>query len=295
MEHFVAPGVHDKNQMMTKQEIAELFQVSIHDIQRWAQWFSDWLGICPEFIDKVHDETDIKIFGLINEINNQINKDVPYKQIIEFVEQKLNSSAPASNIKEKRRRERCHPENIRWRIVGHACLRYEYEWLSPLRSSVDSIINFGCWASDANSPNSEAYALLWTLEATRVVVIEKEAKHIDNAQSWFRKTREQHPEIFDAYDIDFIERNMAQETDDLPTNFDLAYCSSVLYQMESDTHKLQAAVNTMARVVKPGGWIIAVEGIELHMQFEKAGLEKEACLDGDREYTYCYRKPPMAK
>ena len=44
--------------MMTKQEIAELLQVSITDIELWVQqWaFSDWLDICPGQSDKVHDE-----------------------------------------------------------------------------------------------------------------------------------------------------------------------------------------------------------------------------------------------
>jgi SAM-dependent methyltransferase len=85
---------------------------------------------------------------------------------------------------------------------------------------------------------------------------------------------------------------MTKETDELAANcFDLAYCSGVLYFMRSDTGKLQASVNTMARVVRPGGWVIANEDKGLDKQFEEAGLEKAEGLDNAPEYAYCYRKP----
>ena len=85
---------------------------------------------------------------------------------------------------------------------------------------------------------------------------------------------------------------MTRATDALTVNgFDLAYCSGVLYFMRSDAGKLQAAINTMARVVKPGGWVIANEDEGLDRHFEEAGLEKAEYLDDAPEYAYCYRKP----
>ena len=274
---------------MTKQEIAELLQVSITDIELWVQqWaFSNWLDVCPGQSDKVHDELDIEIFTLINNSNNK-NKDVPYSQRIELIKRELNSNPRASGIKEKRIRERYYPENARWEIVADPCLRYDYEWLSPLRSSVDNIISFGCWASsDVRSTCSEPYALLWTLEAEQIVVIDKKSEYIQNAQEWLKTARKQHP-YFTDYNLEFVVGDITQKVDTFGENsFDLAYCKNTLYQIK----ECQVAVNTMARVVKPGGWVIAVESIDLYKEFEKAGLKKEACWDGTPEYTYCYRKP----
>jgi ubiquinone/menaquinone biosynthesis C-methylase UbiE len=130
------------------------------------------------------------------------------------------------------------------------------------------------------------------LEATRAVVVDKEVEYIRNAQRWFQKTHGQYPELFGAYDLEFVVSDMTRETDQLPINcFDLAYCSGVLYFMRSNVGQLQAAVNTMARVVKPGGWVIASEDEGLDRRFEEAGLEKENCLSNAPAYAYCYRRP----
>lgn len=180
-----------------------------------------------------------------------------------------------------------------WQIVAQGLLRSDFEWLEPLRAFVSSIIVFGCWDDgDTDRQCREAYVLLRILEASSAVVVDKEAEYIRNAQNWFQETRAQYPELFGAYDLQFVVSDMTGETDELPINrFDLAYCSGVLYFMRSDAGKLQAAVNTMARVVKPGGWVIACEDQGLDRQFEEAGLEKAARLDNAPEYAYCYRKP----
>jgi len=137
--------------------------------------------------------------------------------------------------------------------------------------------------------------LLRILEATRAVVVDKEAEYIRNARSWFQKTQAQYPELFGAYDLKFVAGDMTRETAELLANcFDPAYCSGVLYFMRSDAGKLQASVNTMARVVRPGGWVIANEDEGLEGQFEEAGLEKAEGLDDAPEYAYCYRKPLRA-
>jgi hypothetical protein len=82
------------------------------------------------------------------------------------------------------------------------------------------------------------------------VVVDKESEHINNARCWFRRTRAQYPELFGSYDVAFAVSDMTRERDELGRNrFDLAYCSGVLFYMRSDAGALQAAVNTMARVV----------------------------------------------
>lgn len=180
-----------------------------------------------------------------------------------------------------------------WQIVAQGLLKTDFEWLQPLRAFVSSIIVFGCWDNgDANRGCREPYVLLRILEAASAVVVDKEAEYIRNARSWFQKTQAQYPELFGACDLKFAVTDMTRETDELTVNcFDLAYCSGVLYFMRSDASKLQASVNTMARVVKPGGWVIANEDKGLERQFEEAGLEKAEGLDDAPEYAYCYRKP----
>jgi len=180
-----------------------------------------------------------------------------------------------------------------WQIVAHGLLRSDFEWLEALRASVSSIIIFGCWDNgDTHRGCREPYALLRILEATSAVVVDKEAEYIRNAQSWFLKTQAQYPELLGAYDLKFVVSDMTRETDELPIScFDLVYCSGVLYFMRSDVDQLQAAVNTMARVVKPGGWVIASEDEGLEMRFEEAGLEKTESFDNVPEYVYCFKKP----
>jgi len=180
-----------------------------------------------------------------------------------------------------------------WQIVAPGLLSSDFDWLRALRGAVSSIIVFGCWDDgDTNRACREVYVLLRILGAARAAVVDKEADYIRNAQSWFQQTRAQYPELFGASELEFVVSDMTRETDELRSNcFDLSYCSGVLYFMRSDVGKLQAAIDTMARVVRPGGWVIANEDEGLGKHFEAAGLEKGAGLDNTPEYAYCYRKP----
>jgi SAM-dependent methyltransferase len=179
-----------------------------------------------------------------------------------------------------------------WEMLGSRMPKNELEWLEPLRSLVSSIIVFGCWnAGEADGSCREAYALLRILCATSALIVDKEAKYIRDAQRWFRETQAKSPELFAAYDVEFAVSDMTRKSDQLGLDrFDLAYCSGVLHYMKSDDWDLQASVDTMARVVKPGGWIIACEDEGLDKYFEEAGLEKAKGLDNAPEYAYCYRK-----
>jgi SAM-dependent methyltransferase len=179
-----------------------------------------------------------------------------------------------------------------WHIVAQGLLRSDFEWLEPLKAFVSSLIVFGCWDDgDTDRGCREAYVLLRMLEATRAVVVDKEVGYIRNARGWFQETQARFPELFGAYDLKFVASDMTRETDDLPRDsFDLAYCSGVLYFMRSDAGKLQASINTMARVVRAGGWVVACEDKGLDRYFEKAGLRKSKRLDDAPEYAYCYRK-----
>jgi hypothetical protein len=184
-----------------------------------------------------------------------------------------------------------------WQIVAQGLLRSDFEWLEPLRARVSSIIVFGCWDDgDTDRACREAYVLSRMLGATRAVVVDKEAEYIRNARSWYQQTKAQYPALFGAYDLAFVVSDMTTETDEWGSNrFDLAYCSGVLHFMRSNASKLQAAVNTMARAVKLGGWVIACENPGLEGHFEAAGLVRAEGLADAPEYAYCYcRSLPTA-
>jgi hypothetical protein len=66
-----------------------------------------------------------------------------------------------------------------WQIVAQGLLRSDFEWLEPLSAFVSSIIVFGCWDDGGtNRGCREPYVLLRILEATRAVVVDKEAEYI---------------------------------------------------------------------------------------------------------------------
>jgi SAM-dependent methyltransferase len=188
------------------------------------------------------------------------------------------------------------------------CLREDSEWLTPLRASVESIANFGCWKSH------EPFALMWTLDATEVVVIEKEVLHLDLPKRELERLR--NTSCLQGRSIEFIVADMSTTIDELPSDrFDLAYCENVLYQIyESGLQQVQSAIGEMTRVVRPGGWIIAVEpriGAELRQRrtppfdwscpgqtsypknisplFEEGGLVRVA-LGNAPDWSYCYVK-----
>ena len=190
--------------------------------------------------------------------------------------------------------------------------------LAQLSEYVESIANFGCWKS------TEAFALLWRLHATEIIVIEKEKRYLAKPIGLREGLkRSQKSYCLEGRTVEFIVADML--TSPLCSNhFDLAYCQEVLCYIadESGLQKVQDAINEMARVVKPGGWVIAVEEkvgskfrdiadtsspsgcevvarltpklypeapINLHPFFEAAGLCKHR-LEGTPRWSYTYKK-----
>ena len=280
---------------MKKAEIARHMGIDISEIQTWAQNFAGWLGICATNGEKDHDEMDIAIFGMIHGFNETLDKKVPYHQRREYIERQLQSDRSASRIKHKRSVERDDPTIARWQIVGHECLQYEYEWLEHLRPEVNHIVSFGCWPMGETITCSEPYALLWSLEASRIVVIDKNQEHIQNARQWLVTTRKSQPN-FNDYVLEFVVADMADKAlfhkeDKLEENaFDLAYCCRVLYYMKSNAVLLETAVENMVSMVRSGGWLVADEPFAVGQYFEAMGLTKRV-FHGAPDTAYCYQKP----
>jgi len=288
---------NNQGRLKTKPQIAELLGVSLNDICLWAQLFSDWLDVCAVWRDRTHDEDDVFIFTCIHELNTRTEENLDFSQRTSLIKAELQNFPRAVNTRQRRWTEKKLPESARWAVVGRACLRYKYEYLGPLQTSVDTIADFGCLATLEAQTCSEPYALLWTLNATRVTVIDKNPEYIRNAREWLRITRERNP-YFNDYNLEFIVGDMTGGIDALDdSDFDLSYCREVLYNMQHSWEELQSSIYEMARVVRPGGWVIAVESIrdkngglvDIGRLFEMAGLCEER-LENAPEDAYCYKK-----
>jgi hypothetical protein len=309
---------------MKKTEIANSLGVTSNTINWWADQFVDWFDVDSRWVEKEHDENDIQLFALIDYLNKQVGNEVSTFERRSLIERGLRISEMAYAIRQRRDSEKSKPEVQRWSVISSLgiSLKHDYEWLEPLKPHTSSIATFGCWTSDTVTGTcSEPYALLWSLDASRVVVVDKNPEYTQNAKHWLRSTREKYP-YFNDYNLEFIQGDMTDKdllkrVDALKEDyFELSYCCDVLYNMHPDSYKLSLAIETMARVVKLSGWIIAVEpkmGVKFEMKpceifngklsipvplsepidisccFEAIGLRKFS-LDGAPEYSCCYQK-----
>jgi SAM-dependent methyltransferase len=179
-------------------------------------------------------------------------------------------------------------------------------WLLDLNENYDSIANFGC------NIGYETLALMWLLNAREATGVDKDGDSIRQAQSLlsniqmdiqsiqmalhynpnipsqFRSELQSYVENLGHLPFPtFVEGDMTEMTS-LPSNhFDLAYCERVLYHIACNRSgrvgdNVLSAVEEMARVVKPGGFVAAIEpnicspddnrAVELQSFFERVGL-----------------------
>jgi len=183
------------------------------------------------------------------------------------------------------------------REQGISSLVDSLKWLRQLRDSVDSAAIFGCWSE-------EPLALAWILDASEVAVVEIDEEHLARARQALEMISKKYtlPEV---QSVKFIVADMTKRVDKLPNgHFDLAFCREVLSHISEGCRleNIQSAVNEMARVVGPGGWVVADES-SLHAKhgtakishlFRMADLECDS-LEEAPYWSYCYRKPPYPR
>ena len=166
-------------------------------------------------------------------------------------------------------------------------LEYHFKWLAQLSGTVESIVDFGCWNS------SEPFALLWAVDATQVKVIEKEEKNLAEPREELERLRNINLGCLEGRSVEFVVADMSSMVAELPSDhFDLAYCENVLYFMQSDLPKVQEAINEMARVVRPGGWVIAIE-TKIGAKFEEVVDEFASKLFGHTQTRFVRVSDPM--
>lgn len=190
-------------------------------------------------------------------------------------------------------------------------LRQHHLWLENLPSRVERIANFGCWSG------GEPFALMWTLDATEVMVVEIDERNIGEFREQIDIVAIRYPESLHDRAVNFICRDMTNSLPELPDQyFDLAYCEDVLYTLpiQGGSQALERGILQMTRVVKPNGYIIAVEpkfgaefetrkvlGVNLSIPIQKSepkdmsnlfaskGL-KQLEISSSPPYAYCYQK-----
>ena len=205
------------------------------------------------------------------------------------------------------------------------------DWLAQINVQPRIVADFGCHIGD------ETFGLIWVVDATEAVGIDMKSSAIQQARNSLRSIREdielaermltyhtdmvapddlewwrsQVPDFLKRHDFpEFMEGDVTRPTDLPDDHFGLAYCRYVLYHIcgeldELGTKDVQAAIREMARVVKPGGWVVAIEPTQPSLTdnrlldfkpfFQNAGLEcvaavYDAVLIPQPEETYIYRK-----
>jgi SAM-dependent methyltransferase len=134
--------------------------------------------------------------------------------------------------------------------------REAYSWLAAIPSSVAKIANFGCWSG------SEPFALLWTLNAKELVVVEIEQRFLDDFNQQQELVAKLHPHSLRGRLVSSLCRDMTRPIPELAdSHFDLAFCQDVLYSVaiQGGQSALERGIQQMVRVVSPGGLVIAVE------------------------------------
>jgi SAM-dependent methyltransferase len=192
-------------------------------------------------------------------------------------------------------------------------LREQHRWLASLPARVKRIANFGCWSG------CEPFALMWTLDASEVMVVEKEEEYIEELNNQFEIVSHRFPESLQGRVINSICRDMTQPIPELIEGyFDLAYCENVLYNLpiQRGSDALERGIWQMIRVVKPDGFIVAIEP-KIGAQFEtqscdffgkeislpvrisepedishlfSSGGHRKLVISGCPPYSYCYQK-----
>jgi SAM-dependent methyltransferase len=151
-------------------------------------------------------------------------------------------------------------------------IQEKFLFLQNLKPLPKTVVNFGCsakWDSFTGFEGGlEPFALLWTLKAKKVVVVDANKDSINVLRKHVSELEEKYPQCFegrtDCFEYFVADMTSVEEMSRIPSkHFTLAYCSRVLVGIEckSGLGGIRKAIKEMARVVKPNGWVISQEAV----------------------------------
>ena len=92
-----------------------------------------------------------------------------------------------------------------------------YSWLADLPQPIDHIANFGCWSG------CEPFALLWTLDAREITVVEKEENYLSDFYEQMEILSIKHPQSLQGRTVDALCKDMIMPIHELQDQYyDLA-------------------------------------------------------------------------
>jgi hypothetical protein len=172
--------------------------------------------------------------------------------------------------------------------------------------AAEKVVSFGLFQK-----GREPFYLMWLLNAAEISVVEIKQEYIDEFKRLITEFRDRTPEGFQGRTIKPVVADMAQPVTELAGDyFDLAFCDNVLYSVnrnQPDLERVGQAIHEMARVIRPGGTIVAYEPQmgwqpnvmtyttqEISPLFEQAGLTRHR-IDASLPYLYVFKKPASRK
>ncbi len=131
-----------------------------------------------------------------------------------------------------------------------------HSWLAGIPKPINRIANFGCWAG------SEPLALLWTLGANEITVVEIEQKFLGELDEQISILEARFPESLKGLVIRRLCRDMTIFIPELSDSYyDLVYTRDTLYALpyQGGEQALGRALDQTFRILKPGGFLVVVE------------------------------------
>lgn len=198
--------------------------------------------------------------------------------------------------------------------------RYVSEYLQWANINLTNakVVDFGCHIG------YHTFGLMWSLNALECVGVDKDDLIINQAQSYFADLKSHISNCLELANYmqendlkwwqnnvpkflkelrfpTFIQTDITRNTG-LEPGYDLVYCDRVLYHILAEEQPdlpipnirgLNNSVKEMIRVIKPDGWLLAVEPEiqDYEMLFIDAGLEQIAKTQDNSKTRYLYKKP----
>jgi hypothetical protein len=155
-------------------------------------------------------------------------------------------------------------------------LRTKFAFLENIRPSAKRVANLGCAARwykpddprSGYSGGEEPFALLWTLEAKKISIIDIDGDSLKVVQNRVAELKERYHQCFEKCEqvFEYVSADITQSDAmmHLPANkYELAYCSGVLCGIDDKYGQdgVEKAIREIARLIKSQCWVVSHESV----------------------------------